>query len=107
MGDASGKVKLCFLPAEVNKVQVAETERFHGFETVLQRKNINSFSEGPTSLVVELTPKAMAAMSVHVFSMPRSLPPADSTDGIIDWANEARDNLPQATVEVTPMKEGA
>lgn len=107
ISDDAGKVKLCFLPAEINKVQVAETEMFHGHETVLLRENIRSLSEGPTILSVELTPKAFASMTVHVFAMPARLPKAEETAGIIDWAGEEREELPGARVVVQSLKDGA
>lgn len=107
VSDIAGKARLCFLPAEINKVQVAETERFYGSETVLPRSKVSSLNEGPTVLTVDLTPKALAATTVHVFAMPGKLPSAEDTDGIIDWANEERDALPAASVEVTSLKDGA
>merc|ERR1712216_28613 len=56
---------------------------------------------------IDLTPKAVAATTVHVFAMPETLPPAEDTDGIIDWAAEVRTPLPAASVAVTPLKDGA
>jgi len=107
ISDDDGKVKLCFLPAAVNKVQVAETESFHGSEMILPQEKVASLHDGPTVLTVELTPKAVAAVTVHVFEMPAKLPPAEHTDGIIDWSEEKRDPLILASVLVKPMKDGA
>lgn len=105
--DDKGTAKICFLPAEVNKVQVAETERFYGTEVVLPGSQVRHVDVGPAQLTVELATKATASVTVHVFVQPRNLPNADETDGIIDWAAEKRDSLPGATVEITPQKEGA
>jgi len=106
VSDASGRAQICFLPAEVNKIQVAETERFHGTEMVLHRPKMSSLGDGPTVVPVELTPKALAVVTVHVFELPRQLPSADDTDGIIDWAAEERRHLEGAVVEVNQMKDG-
>jgi hypothetical protein len=105
LSDTSGCARLCFLPAEVNKINVAETERFHGAEVLLPKAKLRSLGDGSTVVPVELTPKALAVVTVHVFELPRQLPSADDTDGIIDWANEARQGLPAASVEITPMKD--
>jgi len=104
--DDSGRAKVCFLPAEVNKIQVAETERFHFAETMLTKAAIRPIEEGLTVVKVHLQPKALAAVCVHVFEMPSRLPPADATDGVIDWAEEERLALPDASVEVQAFKEG-
>jgi len=105
--DASSRAKICFLPAEVNKIQVAETERFYGTEVMLPKASMRPLGSGPTVVPVELTPKALAAVTVHVFEMPRKLPAADDTDGVIDWAAEERIPLPHAVVRVTALKDGA
>jgi len=107
VSDDAGRARLCFLPADINKVQVAETERFHGTETVLPKGIMSALQDGPTVLTIDLTPKAFAATTVHVFAMPRKLPASEETDGIIDWAAEERDPLPIASVVATPLKEGA
>jgi len=103
--DDAGSAKICFLPAQTNKVVVAETGRFHGTEVTLPLERVNSLMDGPTVLAVELNPKALASVSVHVFVMPRTLPPADATDGIVDWGAEEREALPAATVEVRGLKD--
>jgi hypothetical protein len=105
--DDAGRAKLCFLPAEVNKVQVAETERFYGCETLLPKGKVSNLEDGPTVVKVELTPKALAGVTLHVFAMPAKLPSAEETDGIIDWAAEDREGLTRAAVDVTPLKDGA
>mmetsp|Transcript_11838 Transcript_11838/g.21599 ORF Transcript_11838/g.21599 Transcript_11838/m.21599 type:complete len:411 (-) Transcript_11838:36-1268(-) len=107
VADDSGKAKICFLPADINKVQVAETEKFYGTEVQLLKEKMRPMGEGPTVLKVELVPKAAATLTVHVFVMPAILPSTQETDGIVDWAAEAREPLPAAEVEVTPLKEGA
>lgn len=104
--DDKGTAKLCFLPAEVNKIQVAETARFHGSETILPIAKVKPLHEGPTIVPVVLSPKALAAMTVYVFQMPRQLPAADDTDGVIDWAAETREPLEKAFVEVIPLEAG-
>eukprot|EP00406_Dinophysis_acuminata_P080222 CAMPEP_0179250626 /NCGR_PEP_ID=MMETSP0797-20121207/21267_1 /TAXON_ID=47934 /ORGANISM="Dinophysis acuminata, Strain DAEP01" /LENGTH=458 /DNA_ID=CAMNT_0020958373 /DNA_START=63 /DNA_END=1437 /DNA_ORIENTATION=- len=105
--DDASKAKLCFLPADINKIQVSETERFHGTETILPKADVRHPQDGPTIVKINLTPKALAAVTVYVFEMPRSLPPSDETDGVVDWAVEKREALPGASVEVQPMKDGA
>jgi hypothetical protein len=105
--DDSGRSRICFLPAEMNKIQIAETDRFHGTEVVLQRPNMSKLEDGPTTLTVELTPKALTSTIVHVFAMPAKLPSSEETDGIIDWSSEARDGLENAAVTLTPLNEGA
>lgn len=107
VSDDGGVAKMCFLPADINKVQVAETARFYGTEVVMKKDNLNSHDQGPTVLKIELTPKAFAAITVHVFAMPRVLPASEETDGIIDWAAEERDSLPSeaVTVLVTSLKD--
>lgn len=105
--DHAGRAKICFLPADVNKVQVAETDAFHGTEVTLPRSDMQSLDRGPTVVKITLTPKALAAVNVYVFAMPKKLPAAEDTDGIIDWASEEREALPNATVEATPLKDGA
>merc|ERR1711920_1124078 len=62
---------------------------------------------GPTWLKVNLSPKALASIMVHVFVMPSKQPTAEDTDGVIDWASEERTPLPDAAVEISPMKDGA
>lgn len=105
--DDAGRARCSFLPADINKVQVAETGRFYGAETVLLKNQMSSLQDGPTVMTIDLTPKAFSATTVHVFAMPRKLPSAEETDGIIDWASEDREPLPGASVEVTPLKDGA
>jgi len=105
--DDAGRVKVCFLPADINKVQVAETDRFYGSEVVLPRKDIRRPDEGPTIVNVSLTPKSLVALTVHVFVMPKKVPLAEDTDGIVDWASEEREALPWASVEVAELKDGA
>jgi len=107
VSDDAGRARLCFLPADINKVQVAETERFYGAEKVLPKSEMCNLQDGPTLLTIDLTPKAFSATTVHVFAMPGKLPLAEETDGIIDWAAEEREPLPAASVVVTPLKEGA
>lgn len=104
--DGTGSAKICFLPAAVNKIKVAETSRFHGTEVMLPLSEVLPFKEGFTTIKVQLTPKAVASVMVHVFVMPRILPQADETDGIVDWASEERDALPEAAVEVSTLKDG-
>jgi len=107
VSDDAGEVKLCFLPAEVNKVRVKETDRFHSTDVVVKKSELNSLDAGPTEVTCELTPKALASLVVHVFACPDKLPATQEADGQIDWAMEAREGLPGATVELTPDKEGA
>lgn len=106
LSDSDGRAKVCFLPAEVNKIQVAETDRFYGHEIVLPKADIQSLEQGRTTVKIELTPKALAAVNVYAFALPRILPSAEETDGIIDWAAEERTGLPNASVEVVPLKDG-
>mmetsp|Transcript_54198 Transcript_54198/g.87570 ORF Transcript_54198/g.87570 Transcript_54198/m.87570 type:complete len:407 (+) Transcript_54198:52-1272(+) len=105
--DQAGQAKICFLPAGGNKVQVSETERFHGAEVALPGADIRPIDQGVTSITLRLVPKALATVTVHVFEMPRKLPASDETDGIIDWAAEERVALPTATVELNPLKDQA
>eukprot|EP00746_Dinoflagellata_sp_MGD_P000253 gnl/MRDRNA2_/MRDRNA2_100451_c0_seq1.p1 gnl/MRDRNA2_/MRDRNA2_100451_c0~~gnl/MRDRNA2_/MRDRNA2_100451_c0_seq1.p1 ORF type:complete len:396 (-),score=94.12 gnl/MRDRNA2_/MRDRNA2_100451_c0_seq1:102-1289(-) len=107
ISDDAGVVKLCFLPAEVNKIRVKETDRFHSTEMVIKKSELKSLDDGPTEVVCELTPKALASLSVHVFAMPEKLPATQEADGQIDWAVEAREAISGATVEITPDKEGS
>jgi hypothetical protein len=107
VSDDAGRVRLSFLPADINKVQVAETERFHGTEILMPREKMSALQDGPTVLTIDLTPKASAATTLHVFAMPRKLPASEETDGIIDWAAEEREPLLTASVVVTPLKEGS
>lgn len=107
VSDDAGKASICFLPADINKVQIAETDRFYGTEIVVQKPSMRKLEDGPTVLAVELTPKALATTTVHVFAMPAKLPSSEETDGIIDWASEDRVSLPMASVRITPLKEGA
>lgn len=107
ISDDAGRAKICFLPADINKVQVAETGRFHGTEVTLLRTQMSPVVEGPSILTIDLTPKAVANVRVHVFAMPRKLPASDESDGIIDWAAEERDALPRASVQLTPLKDGS
>lgn len=104
--DDAGKTKICFLPAEINKIQVAETERFFGTEVTLAKANVLPLEQGPTPVTVRLTPKALATTTVHVFAMPRQMPKCDETDGIIDWASEDREPVHGASVEVSQLKDG-
>mmetsp|Transcript_57901 Transcript_57901/g.147002 ORF Transcript_57901/g.147002 Transcript_57901/m.147002 type:complete len:399 (-) Transcript_57901:117-1313(-) len=106
ISDDAGRAKICFLPAEVNKVQVAETESFHGTEVLLPKADIRTLDQGPTVIKVKLTPKALATITVNVFAQPRTMPRADETDGIIDWAKEDLEPVLEASVEVTQMKDG-
>eukprot|EP00933_Yihiella_yeosuensis_P083447 TRINITY_DN97668_c0_g1_i1.p1 TRINITY_DN97668_c0_g1~~TRINITY_DN97668_c0_g1_i1.p1 ORF type:complete len:430 (+),score=88.64 TRINITY_DN97668_c0_g1_i1:93-1292(+) len=105
--DDAGQAKICFLPAAVNKIQISETDRFHGSEVSLMGTDIKSMDQGSTKVTVNLTPKALAMAVVHVFEMPRTLPQSEDTDGIIDWAAEERTPLPAATVQMRMMKDGA
>mmetsp|Transcript_55526 Transcript_55526/g.125157 ORF Transcript_55526/g.125157 Transcript_55526/m.125157 type:complete len:397 (-) Transcript_55526:81-1271(-) len=100
ISDDGGRAKTCFLPADVNKILVAETGRFYRSEVVLPKAEIRSPDQGPTVVQIRLTPKAVAALSVYVFVLPRKLPTAEDTDGIIDWASEEREALPSASVQV-------
>lgn len=107
ISDSAGKARLSFLPADINKVQVAETERFYGTEMTLLKSNMGNLQDGPTVITIDLTPKSFSATTVHVFAMPRKMPSAEDTDGIIDWAAEEREGLPAASVEVTGLDDGA
>mmetsp|Transcript_69532 Transcript_69532/g.213160 ORF Transcript_69532/g.213160 Transcript_69532/m.213160 type:complete len:406 (-) Transcript_69532:23-1240(-) len=107
VSDSAGKARICFLPAEVNKVHVAETARFHGAEVMLPKAEVRSLDQGPTRVAVRLSPKALAAIAVHVFAMPWKLPAADETDGIVDWAAEVREPVDGASVCLAPLKDGA
>jgi len=107
VSDDAGRARLCFLPADINKVQVAETESFYGAEAVLPKINLGSLQDGPTILTIDLTPKMFSTTTVHVFAMPLKLPSAEGTDGMIDWAAEERDPVETASVAVTPLKDGA
>jgi hypothetical protein len=107
VSDDAGMVKLCFLPAEVNKIRVKETDRFHSTDLVVKKSELNSLDKGPTEVTCELTPKALASLMVHVFEMPDKLPATQEADGQIDWAVETREALSGATVELTPDKEGS
>eukprot|EP00928_Gymnodinium_smaydae_P078801 TRINITY_DN62876_c0_g1_i1.p1 TRINITY_DN62876_c0_g1~~TRINITY_DN62876_c0_g1_i1.p1 ORF type:complete len:435 (-),score=64.73 TRINITY_DN62876_c0_g1_i1:79-1338(-) len=104
--DDAGIARMCFLPAEINKIQVAETAIFHGREVMLPKSEINDLGRGPTPVSVVLTPKALAAVSVHVFELPAKLPPADDVDGVIDWAAERREFVAGASVQVAPLDGG-
>ncbi|OLP78403.1 hypothetical protein AK812_SmicGene41432, partial [Symbiodinium microadriaticum] len=55
--DAAGQAKICFLPAALNKVQVAETDFFHGTEVSLLGADLKSLDQGLTDLTVKLLPK--------------------------------------------------
>lgn len=103
----AGVAKICFLPAEVNKIRVLETDIFHPCTVSLPLTDLNALDKGPTEVKLELTPKALATLVVHVFTMPGSMPATSEADGQVDWALEARDPLAGATVELTPDKEGA
>jgi len=107
VSDDAGRARICFMPAEINKVQVAETERFYGAETVLPRSSMFSLHDGPTIMTIDLTPKAISVTTVHVFAMPGKMPSAEETEGIIDWAAEEREPLLAASVEITPLKDNA
>eukprot|EP00913_Durusdinium_trenchii_P010481 g9827.t1 len=72
--DEAGQAQICFLPAALNKVQVAETDLFHGTEVSLMGSELKSLDEGVTTLTVQLLPKAEASLSVHVFRMPSKQP---------------------------------
>jgi hypothetical protein len=107
VSDDAGVVKLCFLPADVNKIRVKETDRFHSTDVIVKKTELNSLDSGPTEVICELTPKALASLVVHVFAMPDKLPTTQETDGQIDWAVETREALSGANVELTPDKEGS
>lgn len=102
--DAAGQAKICFLPAALNKVQVAETDFFHGTEVSLLGADLKSLDQGLTDLTVKLLPKAQASLAIHVFRCPEELPKAtEEMFGIIDWAAEERQGLEEAEVEVTQL----
>jgi len=105
ISDDAGVARICFLPAEINKIQVAETERFHGTEVSLPRADVRDLDHGPTEVEVKLTPKELAAVAVHVFAMPARRPKANE-DGIVDWAAEDREPVPGAMVAVEQLKDG-
>lgn len=106
--DNAGVAKICFLPADINKVQVAETSRFHSCEVQLPRTEVADLHERPTSISITLTPKAIAAVTVYVFAKPSKLPQGDEDSGLIDWSTEEREGLPDALVEITDeSKDGA
>lgn len=105
ISDIAGRAKICFLPAEVNRLQIAETDEFHGYDGILKKGDLNTPDLGPTIVPIRLTPKALAGLTVHVFELPDTLPPSE--DGIIDWASEDRKALADASVAITPMQDGA
>mmetsp|Transcript_15542 Transcript_15542/g.36612 ORF Transcript_15542/g.36612 Transcript_15542/m.36612 type:complete len:400 (-) Transcript_15542:100-1299(-) len=103
--DDAGQAKICFLPAALNKVQVAETDLFHGTEVSLLATELQGLDQGLTDLTVKLLPKAQASLTVHVFRCPDELPKAsEEMFGIIDWAAEDRHALEDAKVEVMPLE---
>jgi len=104
--DEAGRAKICFLPAEINKIRVDDTDGFHGSELTLRNGDVKGLAEGSTAVSMSLTPKARASVTVYVFAMPRKLPSSDETDGIIDWAAEERDALPDARAEIAMLKDG-
>jgi hypothetical protein len=105
--DEAGYAKICFLPADTNKIVVNETELFHGTEVLLLGSKVNAMEDGPTLVQVELMPKAVCSVYVHVFPLPDRLPDAEETDGIIDWSSEERKCLHNALVQATPLKDDA
>jgi len=104
--DNAGTAKICFVPAEMNKIQVAETARFHGIDVHLPKSELTEQQSRPTMITLTLNPKAQAAVTVHVFAQPSRLPAADES-GLIDWAEEQRQALTSACVEMVDGKEGA
>jgi len=105
--DHAGRAKICFLPADVNKIQVAETGMFMSQEVTLPRKDMNTPHLGPTTVRISVTPKALAMLRVFVFAQPAQMPAAEDTDGIIDGANEERQALTSATVEMKQLQGSA
>jgi len=105
--DDAGRAKICFLPADLNKIQIAETGKFMSQEVTLPRKDMTTPHFGPTTVKISVTPKALATLRVFVFAMPKQLPAAEDTDGIIDWATEEREALPSATVELKQLQGSA
>lgn len=105
VSDDAGVVKICFLPAEVNKIRVKETKLFHSTEIVLKASDVDPL--GSTEVTCELTPKATASLKVNVFAMPAKLPASQEADGQIDWASEDCEALTGASVEITPHMDGA
>ena len=45
-------------------------------------------------------------MYIYIYIYTRKLPSSDETDGIIDWAAEERDALPDARAEIAMLKDG-
>lgn len=109
--DDAGVAKLCFLPAEVNRLQVGETDSFRGYDGALPSSVLSGLDQGPTVIAVELTPKAIAGLVVQVFALPATIPVDEDSallqDGIIDWENEDKEMLAAASVDVTPLEAGA
>lgn len=103
--DDAGIAKLCFIPADINKIQVSETERFHGLDRQILKTEMADVTKRSTDITLTLTPKAQAAVTVHVFALPETLPESDDT-GLIDWSAESRQALPRASVELTEQKDG-
>lgn len=103
VSDESGRAKLCFLPADINKIHVAETDRFHSTEVMLPKANIVGLDKGPTIIPVKLAPKALASVRVHVFAMPSVMPTCEFGDGVVDWAAEERVPVQGASVRVNRM----
>lgn len=104
--DNAGTAKICFIPADMNKIQVAETARFHGIDFHLPKSDLAELQSRPTVMTLTLNPKAQAAVVVHVFASPNKPPVADEC-GLIDWGEEQRDALPGASVELVDGKEHA
>lgn len=107
VSDDAGVAKLCFLPAEVNKIRVKETEIYQAAEVDIKKDELYSLDKGPTEITIELTPKALASLKVHVFELPATLPQTAEADGQIDWAMETLNYISGTSVTLTPSKEGA
>merc|ERR1719235_2988386 len=70
---------------------------------MLPKGEMNDLGKGPTAVGITLSPKALAMVTVHVFAHPSRLPASEDTDGVIDWAAEARAPVAGAVVQVASL----
>lgn len=107
ISDDRGVVKICVLPAPMNKVRVPECDNYYSGYRELPLASLTAMGQGVTKVPLILAPKAEASVKVKVFVRPPMIPIeadiGDSENACVDWEMCERAPLTEASVSLQPF----
>lgn len=103
--DADGVVELRILPAQVNKVVVPESSRFHAHEKTVHLEELWALKDGPTLLPLDVTAKNASELVVVLVNAPER--PPDQHDQWYDtWVDAEPAAYERGVCSVTATSTG-